>query len=70
MHVIERPMVEAILHKVGVEEMVRMLLPNVEVCRVVQKEVRTDVVRTNRRLLPDSTEEFDEARLVQAVETG
>ena len=43
--VVEGPLVEPVLDEVGVEEAMRVRLPDVEVARLVQEEVVGDVVR-------------------------
>jgi len=53
---LEVPLVEPILHNVRVEEAVGDLLEDVEVARVVEEEVRRDVVRLLRVLDLDPTQ--------------
>ena len=62
-HVLQRPVGKRILHQVRVQEAVGVALPYVEAPRVMQPDVRRDVVWLARVLAFDASQQCAEARL-------
>ena len=64
------PLVETILHEVGVQEAVSVRLPYMEVAWLVQEQVRRDVMRLAGVLVRHTMHQRNEARLAEPVEAG